>query len=375
MKKRISTLLISVLLLGFSPLFTQANSSAPIFDKAERKAQKYLDKPFIAVPILKIEPETGFSFGLNTYYRFKIGKEDSLNGLSILQTAIAYTTEKQLMAGLKAQLFGKKRRTILRFDGRYSYFPYKFWGIGNEIDPQTFAYYYPTILHVDFQYYVKIYRKLYIGIHGKMEDFMKITTDPGFTDLSSSPIMGLGGGSTIGPGWGIWQDSRDNVVNASKGLFLKINHNNMGLGNLGDFQFSKTIGDIRYYKAIKEKTIIALQGYTEWNKGETPFFALAFMGGEQMMRGFYSGAYRAMSMAGLQTEWRRSLSKRIGIVGFVSMGQIATEIQALKVMNTNYAGGVGMRYMFDKKNKLNARLDISFTKESRGIYFGIGEAF
>lgn len=366
--------MIGFLLFIFSSLSANSITDNSVLSRAERKAQKYLDRPFIAVPILKLEPETGVSMGLNTYYRFKMGK-DTTNGLSILQSVVAYTTEKQFMAGVKGQLFGKKRRTILRFEGKYSYFPYKFWGIGNEIDIHQFAYYYPTIFELDAQYYIRIYKTLYIGLHGKAEDYHTLNFGSDFTRLITEPLQGLTGGKTVGPGWGIWQDSRDNVVNASKGLFLKVNQNLLGFMQAGDFNFTKTTIDARYFKKMKKKSVLAFQAYTELTQGDIPFFSMAFLGGEQLMRGYYNGAYRAQNMGAFQAEWRNAINQRLGWVAFASSGLIAQNNNDMFTQPLRYAGGIGFRYMFDKKNRLNARIDVSITKESRGVYFGIGEAF
>ena len=41
-----------------------------------------------------------------------------------------------------------------------------------------------------------------------------------------------------------------------------------------------------------------------------------------------------------------------------------------------YSYGLGLRFLFNKQQKINLRMDIGFGSDgSRGIYFGIQEAF
>jgi hypothetical protein len=48
----------------------------------------------------------------------------------------------------------------------------------------------------------------------------------------------------------------------------------------------------------------------------------------------------------------------------------------LQFKELKYSLGVGLRYLFNKEEKVNLRVDIAFGKNGdRGIYFGIEEAF
>jgi len=78
----------------------------------------------------------------------------------------------------------------------------------------------------------------------------------------------------------------------------------------------------------------------------------------------------------LQTEYRQYFSKRFGFVAFAGLGDVGSEITSLKFKEFKYSFGGGLRYLFNKKENVNLRVDIGIGKDGNtGIYFGIEEAF
>lgn len=78
----------------------------------------------------------------------------------------------------------------------------------------------------------------------------------------------------------------------------------------------------------------------------------------------------------LQVEYRQYFWRRFGFVVFAGLGDVAPEMTKLQFKELKYSLGVGLRYLFNKEEKVNLRVDIAFGKNGdRGIYFGIEEAF
>ena len=94
------------------------------------------------------------------------------------------------------------------------------------------------------------------------------------------------------------------------------------------------------------------------------------------MRGYYFGRYRDRNMIAFQTEYRFPLFWRLGGVGFVGFGDVASDMTEFKMNQFKYNVGFGLRFMFDRQEKINARLDFGLCEGgSSGIYAMVVEAF
>jgi len=333
-----------------------------------------MESPFLIIPVAKIEPETGFSFGITSLYRFKPNKLDSSGSISTIKTDVEYTTERQFTSGIKYQIFGANRDRVARGLFNYKFFPYKFWGIGRDIDLDKFEYYEPKFIEFENEFYQRVYKTFYLGANFHFENYLNIRTVDQSTFFSPS-LLGSNGGKSIGMGLGIMADNRDNVLNARKGYFLKIKNQFYGVGNIGGYTFDNHEIDLRYFKPLSKKASLAFQHYSELKNGDVPFFQMAMLGGEQIMRGYYNGAYREHNQSAFQVEYRQNVTKDWGFVAFTSIGWIERRAVKMHFPDNLASIGTGIRYRFDKKNNINARFDIAFGYRTYGFYFGVGEAF
>ena len=77
-----------------------------------------------------------------------------------------------------------------------------------------------------------------------------------------------------------------------------------------------------------------------------------------------------------QLEYRKSFSKRWGYVLFGTVGNVSENIIEYNFRTLKYSFGSGVRYMFNKKERVNLRADIGIGADGNsGVYFGIEEAF
>ena len=64
------------------------------------------------------------------------------------------------------------------------------------------------------------------------------------------------------------------------------------------------------------------------------------------------------------------------MVGFAGMGNVANQISDFQINKFKSTLGVGIRFMFDTKEQINARLDLGFGEDGNfGIYAMVLEAF
>ena len=94
------------------------------------------------------------------------------------------------------------------------------------------------------------------------------------------------------------------------------------------------------------------------------------------MRGYFEGRYRDNVYSMLQLEYRQYFWWKFGFVAFAGMGDVAHELLSFKLKNFKYSYGLGLRFLFNKEEKVNLRMDIGIGQDGNsGIYFGIEEAF
>ena len=94
------------------------------------------------------------------------------------------------------------------------------------------------------------------------------------------------------------------------------------------------------------------------------------------MRGYYRGRYRDKNMIAFQMEYRiMPVWWRLGLVGFVGVGDVAGRLDRFDLGNFKYSYGFGIRYLFMREEKLNIRLDFAYGKGSSGFYIVLREAF
>lgn len=61
---------------------------------------------------------------------------------------------------------------------------------------------------------------------------------------------------------------------------------------------------------------------------------------------------------------------------FGGFGDVGSEITDLSLKELKYSVDGGLRYLFNKKENVNLRMDIGIGQDgSTGIYFGIEESF
>jgi outer membrane protein assembly factor BamA len=109
--------------------------------------------------------------------------------------------------------------------------------------------------------------------------------------------------------------------------------------------------------------------------GEVPFYKLALLGGDSLMRGYYKGRYRDKDILAVQAEYRVKVTRRIGVVGFAGVADVFPSFADLNLNDIKYSLGTGVRYMVNKREGTNLRMDMAWGKRSFGLYFTAQEAF
>jgi outer membrane protein assembly factor BamA len=349
-------------------IFVNINLTAQDLSDSTDKSISYFVYPY-----LFYTPETNLAFGAGGVLSFHLSDSPKSSSSNITASGY-YTINGQYDINLIPDFYfsNDQFRAYLKINYRKIFD--KFYGIGNStIDNGNESYAMKNLGYL---------LKLLTGI----SDFVKVGLVMDYThntiiDKKSNPyllsdtIKGSDGGVTNGLGLIVTRDTRDNMNFPSEGGYYEFSFS-FYTKNLGsNYDFNKYIFDFRRYAEIFHKNYLALQVYGEHLFGDPPFFKLAALGGDRLMRGYYKGRYRDKAYITGQFEYRRELWLRIGLVGFIGTGEVAHDYSLLEMKKLLLSYGVGLRYRFDLIKKLDIRMDIGFGKNTSGIYFSANQAF
>jgi len=107
-----------------------------------------------------------------------------------------------------------------------------------------------------------------------------------------------------------------------------------------------------------------------------PFYDYAFLGGDKFVRGYYLGRYRDKNLSSVQSEIRFPIVWRFGFAAFGGLSTLYANTNNIAAKNIKPNYEMGLRFLVDKKDKTNLRLDYAAGKDgNNGFYVSFGESF
>lgn len=357
-------------IIGFSLIALQ------LFAQAKLDSSNTQGIEYAYYPMAFYTPETQFAVGAGALAYTRLGITKKIQ-LSKVQFLAYYTTNKQYTFSIMPTLyFDGKYRIISESKLIYSKEVAKFYGVGNNTSNNIN----PGYIMGNFRFYseaslaVGLLKNFHTGIILEYTS-NKIIDREENTKLITNSVIGSNGGNTSGLGLFFMLDNRDNTSYPTKNNFLKFRMIFFDATWGSNFTYSRLIADYRQYQNLGNSHIISGQIYLESTSGSVPFFKLPALGGANRMRGYFFGRYRDEAFLTCQAEYRKIIWERVGAVVFLGMGDVAKKLSQFKLSQFKYSYGVGLRVVFDKKEKINMRMDLGFGKNTNGIYFSLEEAF
>lgn len=390
MKHKYSKVLIAkaLILLGFFSLTNvlQAQELEELKDfftfYPNRKAVKrdstlYLSK-LVAAPVISYAPETSLGFGVGAKYLFKFKGSAEETRTSNMPATIQYTLRNQFILFSGFEVFTNQEKWVITGNLRFQNYPRLFYGIGRDTpkDAEEEYNYYQALAEPIFLKRMFL-RYLFIGAGIRYNHIYNVGLDREGTLQDTQP-EGFDGSTSAGAELALLYDSRDNILNAQSGWYFELTHGFYDEVLGGTSRFELTRFDLRhYYKLFKDKDdVLGFQIVGSFSSGEVPFNELALFGGDDILRGYREGRYVEKNIMAAQVEYRKHFrNSRLGLVAFAGGGDVFREISNLKMSNIRPNIGVGLRYMLDKKERLNIRMDYGFGDDSNYLYLDIAEAF
>jgi hypothetical protein len=334
------------------------------------------EKPkFLVYPTLAYAPETSWELGLSSLMLY-YARRDTTNRLSEVSALMFATLNQQYGAWFDHFLYGHQDKWFFLGRMRFQRFPLLYYGIGPASLEEDKAI-------VDADYVLikeRILRRIRPNFFAGLEiDFQQISNTSMEAGNGSLPKpLGADGSRNIGLGAGLVYDSRHNALNVRKGVFAELAYLNYS-PNLGStYAFQNLSMDMRVYLPVRRNQVWATQVYGQFLQGDVPFNQMALLGGESLMRGYYTGRFRDKNYLAAQTEYRFlpfSFSKRWGAAVFASAGTVAPTVNALSFKYIKPAAGGGIRYLIFPKKDIFLRGDFGITPEGINFYLYTGEAF
>ena len=287
-------------------------------DTTERRNSLY------GLPVVFYTPETSLGFGVAGVYAFNF-KDDLLTARpSSVQVVAAYTLQKQLLLYFPFTLFVDNGNYYTYGEVGYYRYVYKFFGIGNEIDPEFEEAYSVNFPRIRLTALKRVHPKWYVGLRYWFENFNITQTDKEGM-LTAGSIVGSQGGTTSGPGLVALFDTRDNVSFASHGWYVEtLLQRNAGWTG-SDFSYTTCSVDASRFLRTRWNHIVALNAYGVTQSGAPPFNQMALLGGSKRMRGYLEGRYRDQNMLTVQAAYRAFLFWRVGGSGFRQLRRSGSE--------------------------------------------------
>jgi len=320
----------------------------------------------LPVPAFGYSPETRTYIGGVTLLTFNLYK-DSLTRTSNAKVECNYTWNKQIILECGWNYFFKEEKWFSKGLIHYSQFPDLYYGVGSSTPDGNKLMFNSNRFVFEGQALKKLGVKLFTGINLKYVDYYKIKTDT--TNLKYAE---LSEGSSLGIGYSVLKDTRNNLLTPTMGAYIYLNTS----CNLSKSNYWKSTIDIRYYRTWKAKYTIASRFINDFSIGNPPFFDYAYLGGDKFVRGYYYGRYRDNNLSSLQMELRLPIIWRFGLATFGGLSNIYSEKNSFKFTNIKYNFGLGIRFLVDRKDNTNLRFDYAIgSNKNNGFYVSFGESF
>ena len=370
-----STVIVLLTLFSINTLQAQDTTSPAPSKKKIKKLS------ILAVPIVYVSPESGLSGGVGGFLNYRSDPFDTVTKPSNLRLYALYSTKGNIQIDASTEYYFFQNRRQAKIDFTYKDETVTYFGIGNDVATadtgenfQLQSFIFAASFYQQFEV-VSLRSKFYVGPRFEYQVFHPSDFDPN-GELRYDRPLGIKGGRASGLGFLLNYDSRDHIYYPRKGSYIEFN--NTFYQNIfgSDFTFNNYILDMRrYFNFIKDQ-VLAVQFYGQSEFGRPPFEMLAMLGGGKRLRGIYEGRFRDKNMISMQAEYRVPLFWRIGVVGFFGIGQVAPALNEYTFTDWKAAGGAGVRYRFNKRENVSARLDVGYSQYD-GIQFfiTIKEAF
>jgi len=377
-------------------LWRRVRHGAPSDDDQEQpSAAVESRKPFFVVaPSIGSKPSTGVNGGVAGNIAFVDGDPRTTH-ISSMSGGVKVSQLGQTLSGLKLAMFTPDDHWFIQGDNRLSWTSQNTYGLGGNTANAAAENLKYDQLRVYETAYHAVAPGLFVGAGININRHTNIgpgSGDPSTFDEDAYVAYSQAHGFNIdhqtssGTSISLLFDTRDNAINARRGLFANVTYRTFFSGFLGgDSTWQEASVDVRTYRALTAdgRHELAFWFLGDFVTGGTPpYLDLPATAGDaygRSARGYGEGRYRGNQLMYGEVEYRQTLTRNglLGFVTFLNTTTIDSDAPADHLFDTLAPGaGLGLRFLLNKKSRTNLCVDYGWGKDgSRGLYLAIQEAF
>jgi len=329
-----------------------------------------------AYPLVMYAPEFSLMMGGGAVMVFRRAGAAAAAKPDNLTVNAMYTLKNQTVLQVLPELYSNDEKYKFRATALYQNMPATFFGIGNsgamsysDITAREEKYTNRTFIFQP-QLTRTVWGRLRAGLSYDVKD-TRVLDVPRAGRLAGGSVQGVQGGLLSGLGGVLDYDGRDNLFYPSRGVYAQAvtRFYRKSLGS--DYVYDYYSLDLRGYRRLGEGGVLALQFSGVAAGRGVPFYDMPLYD----LRGIYNTYFLNRANYYTQAEYRFPLKHRFYAVVFAGGGNSAPELRKLSLRNIQFIMGSGVRFVLDKKEKINMRFDIGASRWGVQPYFGITEAF
>ena len=369
----------------------------------------------IILPLIAYSPATGVQLGAGSALSWSIG-HNPLTKLSAGSVQLLWTTERQIISYVRTNMFFNENKWFLQTDWRLYLFRLPTYGLGtgpednipgipeDQNTPGSPVSYEGGKFPMKYNW-IKIHNILFMevgshfygGLGYHLDHYYDIvdielnldsTTKIITPHYAYSMLHGFNASTytTSGISLNFAYDTRDNIINAYKGVYINAsylyNFTILGSNRSG----SRLWTEFRTYVGLSRRVprnLLAFRVFGSFKiSGELPYLNLMSNGFDQVNssgRGYTQGRWRGEDFVYGETEYRFPISYCSGIVGGVLFANVTTASN--RDMHVPLFGylkpgcGFGLRIMVGKYDRTNILIDFGIGEMSQGLYLQAQEVY
>ncbi|MGD8860312.1 MAG: BamA/TamA family outer membrane protein [Myxococcales bacterium] len=327
-----------------------------------------------ALPVATYSPETTLGVGAFASHFFRIGDSPPESRPSSMTVVGLYTLRDQVIVELIPELYWDRERWHAWSRLDYRRYPNYLWAVGNDAPDSTRETYQEDRWRWQFRIGHDLGDRIFL--YGKLElqsvEFEALEPD-GL--LAGGVLPGTAGGRTVTLGPSLAWDTRDHRLVPHDGFYHEVTLTTSQPTLGSEYGFNSLVVNLRRYLPISATTTLALQYYAELQQGDVPFFKLAQIGGQSLLRGYFEGRFRDKTLMAAQAEYRFPIIWRFGGVVHAAVGDVAAGLPQFALDLPEWTVGTGLRICLNTAEKLNLRADVGVGYDTWGFYVGVAESF
>ncbi len=324
------------------------------------------------VPSVFLTPELGFGV-VGTLFGVSPFKEKTS-----ITTSTSFVLVSGFLASNESYGFRFKGQSIpwnapfqLRYETKVTKLSHYYWGIGykNGHDDRH------RKIHYGTEYYASPNIAIPFHDHGQIIGGIHAIwlRSQGYQSKDRRLSVAQPNQKTLSVILGLNWDSRDVPSEPKSGHVFAIEWATSRQAFGSDQDFDRWTANLKKYHFFDRDNVFAWSLLAESSRGDVPWYELSLFGGQESIRGYYSGRYRDKTQLSGQIEWRHRFNQRHGMVIWTGVGAVSPSVSQLS--SAHWLPMIGVGYRLTLKPRVNMRFDFGLGQSSTGFYIKLNEAF